>query len=431
MSDSSPLPSSIPATAFVVFNHGAFGGAAKKYTNLFLYLNSEYPGKFFYFVNNHLLNQIQEIYHEFPMSNVRIIDFTKSSGHQFTGSPIHRFTTSSSPRYYKDTVPDPYELDRKTWLPRKLYWYLKNFLRQFRLYKQIETQRKELGIKVFVGIFAGMLPLYFYLNKSPRKAAVIFCDMDSWFTDVLHNMKKLWYRKYFSFNYALENSDIIDFLSPMIHEGVKERGVKLNEDNAAVAPCSFADYSKCKVGDKSEFSIAFASRLEPDKNPMLYLEAAKEILQKHPKLKFYLLGEGTLVNEINDFINANDLSGKVIFQFHKNPPEIFAETSVFVSMQTHTNYPSQSVLEAMACGNAIIASDVPDTRLFINEENGILIPLEAAALVTALDRLISNPDLGRRLGENARNFVLENHTVEKYSEYYIGLIFEANSKVFQ
>ena len=50
--------------------------------------------------------------------------------------------------------------------------------------------------------------------------------MDSWFREVMPKEKKYWYRKFSAFNYALENSDYIDFLSPFILEGVKERGLK-------------------------------------------------------------------------------------------------------------------------------------------------------------------------------------------------------------
>ena len=44
------------------------------------------------------------------------------------------------------------------------------------------------------------------------------------------------------------------------------------------------------------------------KNPMLYLEAAKEIALRYPFVKFHLLGEGTLVNEIKNYIELNNLN---------------------------------------------------------------------------------------------------------------------------
>jgi glycosyltransferase involved in cell wall biosynthesis len=254
--------------------------------------------------------------------------------------------------------------------------------------------------------------------------------MDSWFSDVHSDMKTLWYRKYYSFNYALENSDMVDFLSPYIVEGVKKRNVKISENNISITACSAADYSKCVAGNKEKFEIAFCGRLEPNKNPLLYLECAKELLKEFPDTKFHLLGEGSLVREINDFISANNMKNNVNFTFHKNPPEIFSHTSIFVSLQTGTNYPSLSVIEAMACGNAVVASNRGDTGLLVNESNGLLVELNSESVVSAVRSLIKDPALAHRLGTYAREFVMKEHTLEKEAEYYIDLFLRAKRKVF-
>jgi glycosyltransferase involved in cell wall biosynthesis len=254
--------------------------------------------------------------------------------------------------------------------------------------------------------------------------------MDSWFTDVHPDMKKLWYRKYYSFNSSMENSDMIDFLSPYIADGVRKLGVKISKDALSIAPCSFADYTRCKTGEKKTFEVAYCSRLEPDKNPMLYLEAAKEILKTNPEIKFHLLGEGSLVNEVKEFISGNNLNSQINFEFSKNPPEILAETSVFVSLQSGTNYPSQSILEAMACGNAVIASNKGDTNLFINDQNGILVDLELHSIVNAIKKMTDNPTKAKQMGINGHDFVIKNHTIEKASAYYVNLIDKAYNKVF-
>jgi len=418
----------LPKTAFVVFNNGAFGGAEKMETNLFLHLCKLFPGKFYYFTNHHLYNQIHEMYDELPEEYIRIIDSKKSTLKE-KQIKTETESQSSTPRFYADNYPDPMDVDKQHYLARKIYWFYKNKYKQHKLYRQIEFHRSSLEIKVFYCLFAGVLPLVFYLKEKPRKAAILFSDMDSWFTDVLTDTKKLWYRKYYSFNYALENCDVIDFLSPYVLDGVKKRGLKINQSSAHISPCSFTDYSKCSVADKNNFEIAFCGRLEPDKNPMLYLVAVKKILAKYPKVKFYILGEGTLVYEAKDFIDSNNLSHSIIFQFHKNPPEIFKNTSVFVSLQSGTNYPSQSVLEAMACGNAVIASNRGDTELFINDSNGIIIDLNLDELVTAIEKLIDNPALTHNLGINGRELAINNHTIDKYSEYFLGLVMEAYRKL--
>jgi glycosyltransferase involved in cell wall biosynthesis len=350
------------------------------------------------------------------MDNIRI--FT------LRGDSLGSKAKMPSGEQYGNTVTeeDIYELDRRASLMRKYYWFLKNYYIQHSIYTEIDKYRKKLGIEVFVGVFSGILPLVFYLNDKRRRISVIFSDMDSWFSEVHSDMKKLWYRKYYSFNYALENSDCVDFLSPYIMHGVRERGIKLKEGSIFVAPCSFADYSVCIPGRKKNIEIAFCARLEFQKNPFIYLHAAREVLKIHKGVKFHLLGEGVLADEIRNFIISNNLSQSINFRFHRNPPEVFAETSIFVSIQSNTNYPSQSLLEAMACENAIIASDVGDTRLLINQENGSLITLNEKNLERQMIALIENRRLALRLGANARASVIHQHTIEKYTDYFLELL---------
>lgn len=296
---------------------------------------------------------------------------------------------------------------------------MKSYKKQYFLYREIDKYRKEYKINVFMGVYSGILPLYFYLKKRKRKIGIIFSDMDSWFDDVYSDMRKYWYKTYNSFNYALENADIVDFLSPFILDGVKKKGITIPEEKISITPCSFTDYSKCKIGNKREFQIAFSGRLEGDKNPLLFVEAARLLLQKYPDLIFHIIGEGRLGSNIREKVEGFD---NIIYHgFHISPTDILAESSVFVSIQSTNNYPSQSVLEAMACGNAIIATDVGDTRMFINKNNGILINLELNELVNAIGSLYLDKILRERLGKYAFSYVREKHSLEKSAEYYITL----------
>ena len=406
-----------------------FGGAQKRFTNLFQYLYRLYPENAYYFVSKELFLQIKTIFPHYHLNNVIVLQNLEISLFRKTLKGGIREETSGD-----ELVPDDiYKqlIINKLSLWRKGMLFSKSFIKQYFLYRQIEKVRKENGIKVFMGVYCGILPLYFYLTGRKRKAGVIFSDMDSWFFNINEGDKNNRYKKFNSFNFGLEKSDMVDFLSPFIIEGVLERKVNLNKKSITITPGSFSDYSKCIPVDKNECIVSYAARIMPDKNPMLYLEAAKIIINKYPDVKFNLLGQGlpNLHNEINKFIELNDIKDRVFFGFHPNPPEIFAKSTIFVSVQTTNNYPSQSVLEAMACGNAIIASDVGDTRMFINDDVGLLIPLELNSLVNALEILINDKKYALRLGENAREFVLKNHTIEKCAAYYLDLFEKTRLKI--
>lgn len=399
--------------AFILLTGGLLGGAEKRFTNLFEYLFSEYPGEYYFIITWSLYYKILKVFPNYPTQNLIPI------GVKTIGFENKRTVISQSKAY---TINHPGFI-------KQIYRFIKNYRIQKGYYKEIEKIRKEKDIKCFLGIYSGILPLYFYLMKKKREVGIIFCDMDSWFSDVLPKERKFWYRKYSSFNYALENSDYIDFLSPFILEGIGDRGIEVKEESVSITPCSFTDYSICKIGNKSLFQVAFAGRLEKDKNPDLFLDAAIILSKKYPEIIFHIMGEGRLSKDIKDKVESSKFSNIIYHGFHPRPTEILADTSVFVSLQTTNNYPSQSVLEAMGCGNAIIATDVGDTRMFINENNGILVNLDVVELVYAIETLFLNNELTKKLTNNSYSYVRANHTIEKMAEYYIGLFNKLHSDI--
>src|SRR5438046_7012571 len=107
----------IPKTAFVVFNDGAFGGGVKRETNLFIYLSQKYPGRFYFFTNHHLYNQINEIYDNLPDEYIKIVDLKNNAASE----PVE--SVPSLPRRYSDNIADPIIVDQQHTLLRKIYWY--------------------------------------------------------------------------------------------------------------------------------------------------------------------------------------------------------------------------------------------------------------------------------------------------------------------
>lgn len=73
-----------------------------------------------------------------------------------------------------------------------------------------------------------------------------------------------------------------------------------------------------------------------------------------------------------------------------------------------------SLLEAMACSKAVVASAVGAVPEALRDgENGLLVPpRDAAALATALARLLADGETSRRLGDEARSSVERHYSTE-------------------
>ncbi|WP_152999592.1 glycosyltransferase, partial [Curtobacterium citreum] len=82
--------------------------------------------------------------------------------------------------------------------------------------------------------------------------------------------------------------------------------------------------------------------------------------------------------------------------------------------------------EAMAAGCAVVASAVPGIVDVVQDgENGLLVPPgDPAALATALERLLGDADLVRRLGAAAAR-TAQAHTVPAVADRYRSLLREA------
>lgn len=230
------------------------------------------------------------------------------------------------------------------------------------------------------------------------------------------------------FNYSdywiLKKADKIDFLSPAIVELYERKLGKLEGNRVTISPNSFIDYEKYFSDPLKENNVIFLSRLWPNKNPILFLQSIKAFNEKNQDksvINFYIIGEGGLEENIKEYILDNKLSNAYFIGRTLEPWKYLRKSKVFVSIQQINNYPSQSLIEAMACENAIIASDVGETRLLVTENEGILVDLNPQSIADAIYKLFSTPGLIEKIGSNARKKVIENHTIEKYADYFYSI----------
>jgi glycosyltransferase involved in cell wall biosynthesis len=88
--------------------------------------------------------------------------------------------------------------------------------------------------------------------------------------------------------------------------------------------------------------------------------------------------------------------------FRRNVPELLPAFDLVVQPSRWEGL-SISLLEAMAAGRPLVACDVQGNRDVIEHGvNGLMVPpLDPAALSAAIVRLLSEPALAKRLGENA------------------------------
>ena len=162
---------------------------------------------------------------------------------------------------------------------------------------------------------------------------------------------------------------------------------------------------------QEEISIGLASRLDSVKGIEYLLQAIPLVKAKTKNpFKVYILGDGPLEKKLIQISQKLNINDSIVFLgYQNNIPEWLATWDIFV-LPTLFEYHSIALLEAMRAGKAIIATTVGGNEESVtNHVEALTIPSkDSIALSEALIKLIENPQLRKKIGENARKrFLIE------------------------
>jgi len=153
------------------------------------------------------------------------------------------------------------------------------------------------------------------------------------------------------------------------------------------------------------------------------LQAAKLVLQRHSNVTFCAVGDGPDQKAILELAQKLNLGERFIFADFQKDIGIFLKNFDIFVLASSLEGLGSSILDAQALGLPIVATNaggIPEA--VIDSENGLLVPPRSPEeLAEALERLILNPKLRKKLGERGtqtvQKFAIEN-TVEKNIQLY-------------
>jgi glycosyltransferase involved in cell wall biosynthesis len=163
--------------------------------------------------------------------------------------------------------------------------------------------------------------------------------------------------------------------------------------------------------------VVLASRMLWIKGIKEFVEAAQMLRGKGVSARFVLAGDSDLNNPScvpHERLLDWQKSGIIEWWGHQQDmPQVFKQAS-FVCLPSHGGEGVPKVLmEAAACGRAIVTTDVPGCREVVQHGvNGLVVPpQDTASLAAAIERLSNDPEARRRMGEASRQ-----KAVEEFSE---------------
>jgi len=166
------------------------------------------------------------------------------------------------------------------------------------------------------------------------------------------------------------------------------------------------DSVRDRLGFGSAPVVLGVARMVPLKNVGLLADAFARVAARVPEARLVLAGDGPERAAIERKVGAARCADRVVFAgaiAHDDLPRWYRAADVFALSSTFDNSPNV-VLEAMACGVPVVATDVGGVSQYMkNVRNGTLVPPnDPAALADALVSLLTDRARAQAIGRQNR-----------------------------
>tara|TARA_B110001454_G_scaffold75831_1_gene73382 strand:+ start:3317 stop:4477 length:1161 start_codon:yes stop_codon:yes gene_type:complete len=178
-------------------------------------------------------------------------------------------------------------------------------------------------------------------------------------------------------------------------------------------------------------NVLYVGRAEKRKGLGVLLQAFSVVNHVRPSVRLIVVGpDSSRRRKYQKKIMNTGLRENIVWvtnPTNEELPRYYKSADLFVSPATGNESQGYVLMEAMSAHLPVIASDIAGYSYVVrNEKEGILVPAEnVTALSAAMIRLIDDPILRRRLGENGRMRVAEfdwSHISARIADYYQKLL---------
>ena len=186
------------------------------------------------------------------------------------------------------------------------------------------------------------------------------------------------------------------------------RGVDLAEFDAAVAR-----EPEPPIGAAEGPTVVAVGRLEPQKGHRHLVRAMPDVLREFPGARLLIAGDGNLRAELEATVADLGLGSSVdLLGVRRDVPALLARADAFV-LPSLWEGQSNALLEAMAAGVPIVATEIPAVAGTLrHDESGLLVaPGDHRTLGAAIRAVLRDPVGSKSMGAAARAIVEARHDI--------------------
>lgn len=207
--------------------------------------------------------------------------------------------------------------------------------------------------------------------------------------------------------------------------------IGINPSRIIVIRGSGVDLKKFVPASESdrEMVVLLASRMIWEKGVQEFVEAAKILHERGVNACFVLVGTPDTQNPSaipESQLKAWHANGHIEWLGHQDDmPKVFHRAHIVCLPSYYREGVPKILIEAAACGRAIVTSDAPGCREIVrHRKNGLLVrPRDPLALADAINYLIENPGMRRHMGKVGREIA--------EAEFSMDLVIQKNLEVYK
>jgi glycosyltransferase involved in cell wall biosynthesis len=180
---------------------------------------------------------------------------------------------------------------------------------------------------------------------------------------------------------------------------VKEWNLEKYKDKVVYAHEQYLDFERFKyvkeIGERENL-IGYVGRLSPEKGVENFVKAIPMLSENRDNRKFIIIGDGNLMDEMESYIDNNDLNRNTEFLGsldHDEVPNYLNQLKLLV-IPSYTEGLPNIMLEAMACGTPVLATPVggiPD--IISHGKNGFILEDNSPqSIADTVDGILKNPN---------------------------------------
>jgi len=206
---------------------------------------------------------------------------------------------------------------------------------------------------------------------------------------------------------------------------VIKSGIDISESNLHGDPVSM----RSSLGlSNSVKVVTTVGNLRIEKGHYYLIRSIPTIIAKYPEAKFLFVGDGVLRNYLENEVVELALVNYVVFLGHRNDiSNILSISNLFVLPSLAEGLPL-ALLEAMAMGVPVIATDLPIMReIIVNNKTGVLVPIKNSfSIAKAILELLTDLPRAAEIGIAGKYIVARQynakHMVKQIEDLYLHLL---------